>query len=178
MADNADDQKNSKSKILPRWLNGSINDSIKAVLVPVLTVLILGLISFLLLLNQTYINISITIPAYRWGFGFVVAIIIVYLLNPKIKQVHRILNFQEVFGLIWKLNWHNKLSGPFCPKCKSHVIQEKGFFQTQMAGAFGITQGIKRQYSYKCSNLTCDFQIALDIPISELITEVTKKLLK
>lgn len=146
--------------------------------IPILTAVIIALLSLLFYINQIYIRINFTIPAYRWGAGFAISILIVYLTRKHIKEAFLILKWHESQGFLWRVNKKHEITGPYCPKCKELVVQLKDNYRTQMVNAFGVMQGFTVSYPYKCANPNCNSSlIKLDISIEQLLLHAKKNIL-
>ena len=157
---NSDDSQTAKNKkTLPEWISSAFSKSLTAgfqtFFVPFLIVILISLISFVLYLNQTYIQIRISIPAYRWGIASILAVLIVYANNKNIRKLYAVLKWKEFEGFFWKKTLKAVLVGPVCIKCKSFIVQQKDSYQQQMKIAYSVTQGVKSEYVFRCSNPNC-----------------------
>lgn len=168
----------SNKRQAPGWLkdglSASFSDGLKLVLVPIIAVTVLGLLSFLFYLNQVYINIQISVPAYLWGVSFLIAMLVVYWNKPQIDRFLFQIKIHPFQGFLWKINRQRRVVGPLCPKCKSYVVESAN----KKGNAFGMMDGKEKRFDYHCSNPDCKFEHHLEISLEEVIKESQAELIK
>ncbi|MFZ5904111.1 MAG: hypothetical protein ACOYZ8_11245 [Chloroflexota bacterium] len=176
-SDTGQDSKPSRPlKWLQDGLSGAISDSIKAVLIPVVSIIVLGLIGILFFLNSTYINITIKFPAYLVGVGFLLSGIITYTNQRLIRRLFRRLKWRRAHHFLWKTNQKDELHGPCCPICKAFVIELKTGYEHQIKDAFKLMSGATVNHKYKCSNPQCKSKtVSLEFDLQTLIQKVQEE---
>lgn len=172
-------QKEEPSK-LPEWLrkgfNDAFSDTLKAILIPVFTVLSCALIGWLLYLNSVVFKIEFEVPAYLWAISVLISMLIVYFNKTRIDRFLRQIKVHEVCGVAWRVNRLRQVIGPLCPKCKSFLVQAKESYHQQVGIAFGMMQGAERLYEYRCSNTRCTFMHESKFSFEQLIENAQAEL--
>ncbi|PWH13755.1 MAG: hypothetical protein DDG60_09845 [Anaerolineae bacterium] len=139
-------------------------EALKPIVLPILTAVILVLLGFWIYLNQVYIQIQISIPAFQWALAFLISILVVASNKQRIAKFLFGLKTHSFEGVLWKFK-AGSLVGPLCPRCRAFVVST----EDRKHNAFGMLEGASKSYTYLCSNPNCGFTLQKEISRDDLI---------
>lgn len=151
-------------KQLSSFVAHLFGEALKPIILPILTSVILVLLGFWIYLNQVYIQIQISIPAFQWALAFLISIMVVAFNKQRIAKFLFGLKTHSFEGVFWKFKAGN-LVGPLCPRCKAFVVST----EDRKNNAFGMLEGAPKSYTYVCSNPNCAFTLQKEISRDDLI---------